>query len=51
MAIGLSKAELARAISAEPAVVRRLLSLNRHNPTFGTLVEVAAALAGAAVRC
>lgn len=42
--IGLSKAELARAISAEPAVVRRLLSLSHRNPTIGTLVEVAAAL-------
>ena len=41
---GLSKADVARAISAEPAVVRRLLSLNHRNPTIGTLVEVAAAL-------
>jgi len=40
----LSKADLARAISAEPAVVRRLLSPNHRNPTIGTLVEVAAAL-------
>lgn len=40
----LSKADLARAISTEPAVVRRLLSLNHRNPTIGTLVEVAAAL-------
>jgi transcriptional regulator with XRE-family HTH domain len=40
----LSKADLARAISVEPAVVRRLLSLNHRNPTIGTLVEVAAAL-------
>lgn len=43
-ALGLSKAQLARAISAEPAVVRRLLSLKHRNPTIGTLVEVAAAL-------
>lgn len=42
--VGLSKAELARAISAEPATVRRLLSLSHRNPTIGTLVEVAAAL-------
>ncbi|HEY3609708.1 MAG TPA: helix-turn-helix transcriptional regulator [Pseudonocardiaceae bacterium] len=41
---GLTKAELARAINAEPAVVRRLLSLGHRNPTIGTLVEVAAAL-------
>jgi len=41
---GLSKAELARAISAEPAVVRRLFSAGHVNPTLGTLAEVAAAL-------
>lgn len=41
---GLTKAELARSINAEPAVVRRLLSLGHRNPTIGTLVEVAAAL-------
>ena len=41
---GLSKADLARAISAEPAVIRRLLSPGRRNPTVGTLAEVAAAL-------
>jgi DNA-binding phage protein len=41
---GLSKADLARAISAEPAVIRRLLSLGHRNPTIGTVVEVAAAL-------
>ena len=40
----LSKAELARAISAEPAVVRRLFSAGHVNPTLGTLAEVAAAL-------
>jgi transcriptional regulator with XRE-family HTH domain len=43
-AAGLSKAELARAISAEPAVVRRLFSATGVNPTLGTLAEVAAAL-------
>lgn len=42
--LGLSKAELARAISAEPAVIRRLLSPGHRNPTVGTLAEVAAAL-------
>lgn len=43
-ALGLTKAQLARAISAEPAVVRRLLSPGHRNPTLGTLAEVAAAL-------
>ena len=42
--LGLSKAELARAISAEPAVIRRLLSPGHRNPTIGTLAEVAATL-------
>ena len=41
---GLSKAELARAISSEPAAVRRLFSAGHVNPTLGTLAEVAAAL-------
>jgi DNA-binding phage protein len=40
----MSKAELARAIGAEPAVVRRLFSASGSNPTLGTLAEVAAAL-------
>lgn len=43
-AAGLSKAALARAIGANPAVVRRLLSAPGVNPTLGTLAEVAAAL-------
>lgn len=43
-AAGLSKADLARAISAEPAVIRRLFSATGVNPTLGTLAEVAAAL-------
>ncbi len=43
-AAGLSKAALARAISSEPAVVRRLFSAGHVNPTLGTLAEVAAAL-------
>lgn len=43
-AAGLSKAALARAISAQPAVVRRLFSAGHVNPTLGTLAEVAAAL-------
>ena len=42
---GLSKADLARSISAEPAVVRRMLGhASRSNPTLGTLSELAAAL-------
>jgi len=40
----LSKAELARAISSQPAVIRRLFSSGNVNPTLGTLAEVAAAL-------
>jgi len=40
----LSKAELARSISTEPATVRRLFSAGHVNPTLGTLAEVAAAL-------
>ena len=43
-AAGLSKAELARAISTEPAVIRRLFSSRHVNPTLGRLAEVAAAL-------
>lgn len=43
-AAGLSKAELARAIQAEPATIRRLFSSDRANPTLGTLAEVGAAL-------
>lgn len=43
-AAGLSKAALARAIGADPSVVRRLLSSSAVNPTLGTMAEVAAAL-------
>ncbi len=43
-AAGLSKADLARAINANPATVRRLFSGTASNPTLGTLSEVAAAL-------
>jgi transcriptional regulator with XRE-family HTH domain len=43
-AAGLSKAALARAVRTEPAVVRRLFSASRVNPTLGTLAEIAAAL-------
>jgi ribosome-binding protein aMBF1 (putative translation factor) len=41
---GLSKAQLARAIGAEPSVVRRLLSSESVNPTLGKVAELAAAL-------
>jgi len=43
-AAGLSKASLARAVSREPAMLRRLFSAGHVNPTLGTLAEVAAAL-------
>lgn len=43
-AAGLSKAALARAIGADPTVIRRLLSAPSVNPTIGTLAEVSAAL-------
>jgi len=41
---GLTKAELARRIGAEPAVMRRLLSAEGQNPTLTTLLKIAAAL-------
>lgn len=44
LSAGLSKAELARAVRAQPAVIRRLFSADSPNPTLGTLAEVAAAL-------
>ena len=43
-AAGLTKAELARAIGAEPASIRRLFASGHSNPTLGTLAEVASAL-------
>jgi DNA-binding phage protein len=43
-AAGMSKAALARSISAEPAAIRRLFSSDKVNPTLGTLSQVAAAL-------
>lgn len=39
----LSKADVARAINADPAVIRRLFSAHG-NPTLGRLAEIAAAL-------
>lgn len=41
---GLTKADLARRIGAEPAVMRRLLSTEGQNPTLTTLLKIAAAL-------
>jgi transcriptional regulator with XRE-family HTH domain len=43
-AAGLTKADLARSISAEPASIRRLFTGVHGNPTLSTLSEVAAAL-------
>jgi len=43
-AAGLSKADVARAISAEPASIRRLFTGAHGNPTLSTVSEVAAAL-------
>ena len=42
--LGVSKAELARLISAKPEVVRRLFTSKAPNPTLTTLVKVASAL-------
>jgi ribosome-binding protein aMBF1 (putative translation factor) len=41
---GLSKAELARAISAKPEIVRRLFTSSASNPTLATVAKLAAAL-------
>lgn len=41
---GLSKADLARRIGAEPAAVRRLLTAPKPNPTMATFVSAADAL-------
>ena len=41
---GLTKADLARRIGGEPAVMRRLLSAEGQNPTLTTLLKIAAAL-------
>jgi DNA-binding phage protein len=41
---GLSKAELARLISAKPEIVRRLFTSESVNPTLGTVVKIASAL-------
>ena len=41
---GLSKAELARRIGAEPSVVRRLFSADGYNPTLTRVVDIATEL-------
>jgi DNA-binding phage protein len=41
---GLSKAELARKIGAQPEMVRRLLTTPKGNPTMDTVLKVASAL-------
>jgi DNA-binding phage protein len=41
---GLSKAELARKIGAQPEMVRRLLTATTGNPTMVTVLKVASAL-------
>lgn len=42
--LGISKAELAREISAKPEIVRRLFTTEAPNPTLGTVVKLALAL-------
>ena len=42
--LGMSKADLARAISAKPEIVRRLFTAEAPNPTLSTVVKVAIAL-------
>jgi len=44
LAVGLSKAALARAIGANPDAIRRLFTNGSANPTLSTVAEVAAAL-------
>jgi DNA-binding phage protein len=44
IAIGMTKAELARRISASPEVVRRLLTVQDANPTMETVLRVAEAV-------
>jgi len=42
--LGMSKAELARRVSMQPAAMRRLLSAKDANPTFSTLMSIADAV-------
>jgi DNA-binding phage protein len=44
IANGMSKAELARRISAKPAIVRRLFTSRSANPTMSTVIAVTKAL-------
>lgn len=44
VALGISKAELARRANMRPEVVRRLLGTGSSNPTLATFVSLAAAL-------
>jgi hypothetical protein len=44
VAVGLSKAELARRIDAKPEVVRRLFTTDAPNPTMATVVKLATVL-------
>jgi transcriptional regulator with XRE-family HTH domain len=44
IALGLSKAELARRVGVRPEAVRRLLSGHHANPTLSTVVSLASAL-------
>ncbi|MSP24327.1 MAG: XRE family transcriptional regulator [Myxococcales bacterium] len=44
VSVGLSKAELARRISAKPEVVRRLFTTDDPNPTLATFVKLATAV-------
>ena len=44
LALGMSKAALARAISARPEIVRRLFTTSNPNPTLETVVSLAQAL-------
>jgi DNA-binding phage protein len=41
---GMSKADLARAISAKPEIVRRLFTTSTPNPTLSTVIRLARAL-------
>jgi ribosome-binding protein aMBF1 (putative translation factor) len=41
---GVSKADLARSISAKPEIVRRLLTSEASNPTLATVAKLASAL-------
>ncbi len=44
LGLGMSKAELARAISTKPEIVRRLFTTKNPNPTLETVIRLARAL-------